>query len=273
MSTDARPNTLFIRLQGPFQAWGLRARWTYRDTALEPTKSGVIGLLACCLGWGVAQDELIRALSRAFRFGVRVDRPGRLLRDYHTVFGGVRSAEGRIKITASTKEPETVVSERYYLCDAAFLAALQLKEDADLAPLSARTPTGLIDTCATALRSPAWPPYLGRRSCIPSVPLFAGTAYYASLNEALNPRQPTPLPNSDLDFDLLPRDDNTAPVRAVLERAPAERLGTRRPDEVESLRFRSYLPRFAQDVRLPVAAAGTDGAPPPPTTDFWESAL
>jgi len=40
--------------------------------------------------------------------GVRVDRPGRLLVDYHTVGGGegggVMSAEGKIKRNATTKE-------------------------------------------------------------------------------------------------------------------------------------------------------------------------
>ncbi|MGC8879968.1 MAG: CRISPR-associated protein Cas5, partial [Anaerolineae bacterium] len=30
-------NTLFLRLEGPLQAWGERARWRVRDTAPEPT--------------------------------------------------------------------------------------------------------------------------------------------------------------------------------------------------------------------------------------------
>ena len=264
-------NTLFIRLYGPFQAWGLRARWTYRDTALEPTKSGVIGLLACCLGWGVPENAPIRALSRAFRYGVRVDRPGRLLRDYHTVFGGVRSAEGRIKITATTKEPETVVSERYYLCDASFLAVLQIKEDADLAFLDVQTAGKAVERCATALRAPVWPPYLGRRACVPSVPLYAGTGQYATLEDALKEPQPSSHPNSNvnLDADLFPREDASAPVRAVLECPPTAQRGSRRPDEIESLVHRLYAPRFAEDVLLPIMtppAEGSQGA-------FWEDAL
>ena len=95
-------NTLFLRLEGPLQAWGTRARWGERDTALEPTKSGVIGIIACALGLGRGEDTQIRDLGRALQLGVRIDRPGRLLVDYHTVIGGVRSAEGKIKITAST---------------------------------------------------------------------------------------------------------------------------------------------------------------------------
>ena len=54
-------NTLFLRLEGPLQSWGERGRWSVRDTALEPTKSGVIGLIACALGY--RDDTQIRPLS------------------------------------------------------------------------------------------------------------------------------------------------------------------------------------------------------------------
>ena len=43
-------NTLFLRLEGPLQSWGERGHWAVRDTAPEPTKSGVVGLLGCALG-------------------------------------------------------------------------------------------------------------------------------------------------------------------------------------------------------------------------------
>ncbi len=50
---------LALPLEGPLQSWGERARWTIRDTGTEPTKSGVVGLLAACLGWGPEQDAAI----------------------------------------------------------------------------------------------------------------------------------------------------------------------------------------------------------------------
>ena len=42
---------LFLRLEGPLQSWGIRSRWDVRETQPEPTKSGVIGLLGCALGY------------------------------------------------------------------------------------------------------------------------------------------------------------------------------------------------------------------------------
>lgn len=228
-------NTLFIRLEGPLQSWGLRARWTERDTMLEPTKSGVVGLLACALGLRREQDVEIRALNNALRFGVRVDRPGQLLRDYHTIVGGVRSAAGKIKINANTKEPETVVSNRYYLADASFLVALQGPDD-------------LIGRLADALQNPVWPPFLGRRSCLPSVPLFAGTGQYNSLREAL----------AAFPFDW---EDNRQggsegnrrmKLRISIEVGPGE--GISRNDNLVSLWVRRYRPRYSLGELLEISA-------------------
>jgi len=41
--------TLLLRLAGPMQSWGLSSRFTIRDTSLEPSKSGVLGLLCAAL--------------------------------------------------------------------------------------------------------------------------------------------------------------------------------------------------------------------------------
>lgn len=213
-------NTLFIRLEGPLQSWGLHARWADRDTAIEPSKSGVVGLLAAALGWGRDRDDAIRALGESLLFGVRVDRPGRIVRDYQTIVGGVLSAEGKVKINASTKQPETVVSPRLYLSDASFLAAL-IGEPDQIAPL------------AIALDSPYWPIFLGRRSCPPATPLLAGTGQYADLDAALN---------------SWPRLDRSpaVPLRAVVEASAS--AGVPRPDQIDRLSRRTYRPRYTAEV-------------------------
>lgn len=208
--------TLFLRLEGPLQSWGERARWSVRDSAPEPTKSGVVGLLGCALGWQMDAD--LQRLSRAMRLGVRCDRPGVPLVDYHTVIGGVLSAEGKIKINSNTKQPETVVTHRTYLCDASFLAAVQAGAE-------------WVALLADALQAPVWPLYLGRKSCPPALPVFAGVGEFDSLEAALR---------SSL--------TDGARVRAVIETTPG--AGALRRDEVNSNRQRTFLPRYTRDVWL-----------------------
>ncbi|MBX6766723.1 MAG: type I-E CRISPR-associated protein Cas5/CasD [Actinomadura rubrobrunea] len=157
---NARGTTGFLlHLSGPLQSWGERSRFNQRDTATAPTRSGLIGMIAAALGR--RRHEPISDL-KALRFIVRIDRPGMLLRDFHTVGGGmprsltVITAEGKRR----AKETATVTSDRYYLQDAAFTVAVTA-DDPDL-----------LDRCAHAVRAPAWPLYLGRRSCPPDAPLL-----------------------------------------------------------------------------------------------------
>jgi CRISPR system Cascade subunit CasD len=156
--TSPENATLFLRLEGPLQSWGDSSRHVLRQTRLEPTRSGVIGLLCCALGR--KRDEPITDLA-VLTMGVRTDRPGMLIRDYHTVGAkiGCCQAQGGIKRTQSTGEIETFVTVRNYLADASFLVVLQ-------------GPVGLMRSLAAAVRSPRWPPFLGRKSCVPAVPLF-----------------------------------------------------------------------------------------------------
>jgi CRISPR system Cascade subunit CasD len=173
------PNTLFLRLSSPLQSWGEDSQWSERRTAPEPTKSGVVGLLACALGWG--DDERIGDLARRVRVGVRCDVPGTPtpLRDYHTVGGGypkdepqLLTAEGKPKYIPNTKNPHTEPTWRYYLCDASFLVAVQ-------------SDMQTIEQLAHAVQFPVWAFFLGRKSCVPARPVFDGIGDYTSLRAAL----------------------------------------------------------------------------------------
>lgn len=75
--------TLLLRLAAPLQAWGADSKFETRKTGREPTKSGVIGLLAAALGLRRDEREALLRLT-GLRFGVRVEREGQLLVDYHT---------------------------------------------------------------------------------------------------------------------------------------------------------------------------------------------
>ncbi|AFD28160.1 CRISPR-associated protein (plasmid) [Deinococcus gobiensis I-0] len=127
------------------QSWGTRSRFDDRDTEAEPTKSGVLGLAAAALG--IDRAEPVTHLA-ALAFGVRVDRPGLPLHDYHTA-----------QLYPGSRKAETSLTRRAYLSDAAFWAALS------------GDPELLADLHA-ALRNPYWPLSLGRKAFVPSVPLW-----------------------------------------------------------------------------------------------------
>jgi CRISPR system Cascade subunit CasD len=163
--TAAEPG-LLLRLTGPLQSWGEHSHFNERDTAQFPTRSGLLGLLAAALGR--RRDEPLDDLTR-LSLTVRADRPGVILRDLHTVGGGlpakatVTTAEGKKR----TGDTGTLLTHRYYLADAAFTVALTLP---------AEVPNGkaLLGRYADALRSPHWPLFLGRRSCPPEGPVLLG---------------------------------------------------------------------------------------------------
>lgn len=183
---------LLLRLEGPLQSWGTRARWDVRDTGLEPTKSGVVGLLGCATGLPRGSHEL-EEMDRALRFGVRVDRPGIISVDYQTVSGYHRTAAGDFRcannytvrtLTQALHHGEsTIVSPRDYLHDARFLVALGSDDEAILRKLAGEVPH---PEWRGDVRRPAWPLYLGRKSCVPTRPVFCRlTEEYGDVEDAL----------------------------------------------------------------------------------------
>ncbi len=135
--------TLLLRLAAPLQSWGVSSGFETRTTEQLPSKSGVVGLLAAALGRG--RDADLSDLN-GLSFGVREDQAGVLLRDYHTARG----------------KKSSYVTNRYYLADAVFLAGLSSDREEFLLELEA------------ALRRPAYPLFLGRRSNPPAGPLVLG---------------------------------------------------------------------------------------------------
>ncbi|MFQ6144590.1 type I-E CRISPR-associated protein Cas5/CasD [Streptomyces seoulensis] len=151
-------SVLTLRLAGPLQAWGASARFTRRTTESAPTKSGVIGLLAAAAGIQRSDDDALSPLA-ALRFGVRIDQPGTRIRDFHTAHHGVTGKS-------------MPLSERFYLADAVFVAALEGDHH-------------LLTTLHQALRAPVYAPFLGRRSCPPSQPVDLTLHQDATLLDAL----------------------------------------------------------------------------------------
>ncbi|RRD03575.1 type I-E CRISPR-associated protein Cas5/CasD [Arachnia propionica] len=131
-------SVLKLRLAGPLQSWGAASRFTRRDTEETPTKSGLLGLLAAAEGR--RRSDPIEDLV-GLELAVRVDQRGSLLRDFHTAHH---------QVTGSSMP----LTERFYWADAVFTAFLG-------------GPQPLLEGLAEALADPAYPLYLGRRSCVP----------------------------------------------------------------------------------------------------------
>ena len=169
-------STLLLRLAGPLQSWGVQSHFTHRDTGLEPSKSGVIGLI--CAALGKPRDEghpdnagkpSLSTLA-GLRMGVRVDREGIVKKDYHTA-QNIMKAGGKPFVGLK----ETELSERFYLADAAFLVGLESQDHELLLQID------------TGLRRPVWMLCLGRKAFVPgySVWLPDGLKPDLCLEEAL----------------------------------------------------------------------------------------
>ena len=148
--------TLLLRLVGPMQSWGTTSRFDQRDTGKEPSKSGVIGLLAAALGINRENWNDLKPLTH-LSMGVRHDRPGMPKWDYQTA--GCAKTETIIKADGN-QSADGVTSQRFYLADAAFLVGLEYGERQFLERIHA------------ALRDPVWPLALGRKSYVPSEPIW-----------------------------------------------------------------------------------------------------
>lgn len=159
---------LSMRLQGPLQSWGFNSRFSQRKTGLFPTKSAIAGLCCGALGIDRGSDReeaflrqfanidftvvaIPRILPNAFSGTKRQVSVSRM-RDYHTV-QGTRKADGGTK--------DCQITNREFLTDADFGGVLFGERS-------------LIDMIANALKNPIWGVWLGRKTCIPTAPIFVG---------------------------------------------------------------------------------------------------
>lgn len=179
MSSEA---CLALLLDGPMQSWGHTSRFERRTTALHPTRSGVLGLIAAALGIDKHAADEPAQLDRFKDLRVttvKLDRrnarggplPIQRLEDYHTV-AFTREAGAKpsrvVKLLARANRPisaedrgsEIKPTTRHYLLDARFGVLLE-------------GPVALLEEIAAALRNPKWGVWLGRKCCLPASPVVA----------------------------------------------------------------------------------------------------
>ncbi|MEW1675349.1 type I-E CRISPR-associated protein Cas5/CasD [Streptomyces noursei] len=146
---------LLLHLSGQLHHWGGPQGGQVRDTHPHPTRSGLRGLIAAA--YGRARDADLSDLD-LLTYTIRIDRPGRRQMDFHTVGGGYPK-ELTVLNANGSRRGSALLFEDWYLNDAAFTVAVT-------------GPNDLIAQTANALRTPVFPPYLGRRSCQPDTPVL-----------------------------------------------------------------------------------------------------
>lgn len=162
---------LSLWLEGPLQSWGYDSAFSRRETLDFPTKSGVLGLLLSAMGKGGAQEELLKELGKLPHTVFSYVRDNQVvaeqLMDFQMVGSGYskkgwesffipRKRDGSFANTGGSK-----MTYRFYLQDAVFSVIAEI-------------PLLIADEAVSALKCPVWPIFLGRRTCIPSRPIFNG---------------------------------------------------------------------------------------------------
>lgn len=219
---------LILRLEGPLQSWGEHSVYYQEgDTATMPTKSGIVGLLACALGISKEESAEIAALSDALTIGIRADRPGKILIDFQTTSAKrLQTAEHGTR----KEKKSTICAHKQYLEDAAFTVALTSNDES------------LLKHLADALQHPSWSIFLGRKSCVPTRPVFESLLDGNSLLDALKtvpvlPQRPTKEPAKTLTVEL--------------EESIPHGVGLFRQD-IPSERSRYFYSRLVHRIQIPI---------------------
>lgn len=172
---------LLFRLFGPFASWGEVAVGEVRPSALRPTRSALLGILGAALGLDRRQDEDHFDLSASVALAVRIDSPGLPAVDYHTA--SYRHPDRKELIPTRADELgvaryrlSTVQSWRHYRADALYTVAVSTRSGSryDLGSLR------------EALLRPFFPLSLGRKSCVPALPLGPEIMTAATVLEAFD---------------------------------------------------------------------------------------
>ena len=170
--------TCIFQLYAPMVSWGEIAVGGERRSALQPSRSAILGIVAAALGIKRDEEGELAQLADAIRIAVRLDHPGSLLTDYHTAQVPARDKKAvyltrRDEMNAPPNKIKTVLSSREYRCDAYALIAIDLSSD-----------TWTLEQIADALQRPTFHLYLGRKSAPPALPLFPQVVEADNLKKA-----------------------------------------------------------------------------------------
>lgn len=165
---------IVLGLEGAMMSFGTTGQFFIRNTDAYPSKSAIVGMICAAMGEFTPSETLLASLSgnmdvdgyTATRFSVFTDMQNMGAgyddvksneTDEHKIFMSKR----RLVRTNSTKTSMSAskISFREYLTDVKYKIVLTL-------------PSSLADRVIAAMKDPAHGPFLGRKTCAPTSPVF-----------------------------------------------------------------------------------------------------
>lgn len=162
---------LILTLEAPLMAFGGEMVDNYGVVRWFPAASMLTGLLANALGWRRTEAERHKRLQERLIFAARIDREpagGVGITDFQTVAISKKDSGWTTRGAAEGREGGNYTNwlrYRDYLADMRVTVALRIEQASDGPGL---------DDMAAALERPFRPLFIGRKPCLPSVPLFEG---------------------------------------------------------------------------------------------------
>lgn len=173
---------LMLRLDAPLMSFGGVLIDQINPIDRFPGKSLLTGLLGNALGWDHADHGRLADLQSRLQLAARWDAEPTRLIDYHTVDLGQAflcdtgwTTRGQREDRKGASSTGTHQRFRHYWANGCATLAVGLASEG--------IPS--LEQLEAALRAPRRPLFIGRKTCVPSAPLWLGRRQAASLRDAL----------------------------------------------------------------------------------------
>lgn len=152
-----------LHLEAFLQSYGTEnAGWyEYRDTSLIPTKSALVGLIACAKGLRKEDEGYTKLNDFEFKCDTSNSINQTTLIDFQVIRPNkFKNKELYFLNPLGGKKEEQFTIEKHYLCNASFDIYVGSESPQELTKIY------------NSLRYPKWAYYLGRACCTPSQPII-----------------------------------------------------------------------------------------------------
>jgi len=199
---------ILLQLRAPVMSFGGPVVDSVGRTYRIPKLSMITGLIGNALGIDKAEFGRLEALQRQVQYGIRVDSEGEVVRDFQIAdLGQEKMLSGNAWTTKGRTQPRTgsvkegkVIQRKKYLADAQYTVAVYLGQEGSTARSRATGEKAeereaedggeehngfTTEEVEEALQYPARTLYIGRKTCIPSAPIYGGSIQAKSVESAL----------------------------------------------------------------------------------------